>query len=89
MKRTNIILDEKVIREAQKATGIATVRGVVDYALQELLRHHRQRNLLKLRGRVQLLLASHAQTKKLDLLKLGGAWSGTATSTKWKTRNLE
>ena len=38
---------------AKKLTGIKTTRQLVDYALQELLRHRRQRDILKLRGNVE------------------------------------
>jgi len=38
MKRTNIVLDEELVAEAKKATGIKTTRELVDHALRELLR---------------------------------------------------
>ncbi len=53
MKRTNIVLDEKVVAQAKKATGIKVTRQLVDYALRELLRRRRQREVLKLRGKVE------------------------------------
>ena len=52
MKRTNVVLDEKVVGRAKKATGIKVTRQLLDYALRELLRRHRQRDILKLRGQV-------------------------------------
>ncbi|MCU0722165.1 MAG: type II toxin-antitoxin system VapB family antitoxin [Planctomycetes bacterium] len=52
MKRTNIVLDEKLLARAQAESGIKTARGIVDHALRELVRHARQRRLLRLRGRV-------------------------------------
>jgi len=51
-KRTNIVLDQTLVRQTKKATGIRTTRSLVDHALRELLRHERQRDLLKLRGKV-------------------------------------
>ena len=53
MKRTNVVLDEKVIDQAKKATGIQVTRQLLDYALRELLRHCKQRKILKLRGTVE------------------------------------
>jgi len=53
MKRTNVVLDEKVVDQAKKATGIRVTRRLLDYALRELLRHRRQRDILKLRGNVE------------------------------------
>jgi len=52
MKRTNVVLDEKVIDRAKKATGIQVTRQLLDYALRELLRHRKQRKILELRGKV-------------------------------------
>jgi Arc/MetJ family transcription regulator len=52
MKRTNVVLDEKIVGQAKKLTGIKVTRQLLDYALRELLRHRRQREILKLRGKV-------------------------------------
>jgi Arc/MetJ family transcription regulator len=35
--RTNIVIDEKLIREAMKATGLRTKRAVVEAGLQALI----------------------------------------------------
>ncbi len=53
MKRTNILLDEKLVREGMRTTGIKTRRALVDHALRELVRRERQTDLLSLKGRVQ------------------------------------
>ncbi|MBI4433021.1 MAG: type II toxin-antitoxin system VapB family antitoxin [Candidatus Omnitrophica bacterium] len=53
MTRTNILLDESLVGKAKHLTGLKTMRAVVDYALKEVVRHHRQRGLLKLEGRVR------------------------------------
>jgi len=52
MKRTNIVLDEKLLKDCLKATGIKTQRALIDYALRELLRHESQTKILELRGKV-------------------------------------
>jgi Arc/MetJ family transcription regulator len=52
MTRTNIVLDETLVRKCQKLTGIPTQRSLIDYALRELLRHGQQQKLLKLKGSV-------------------------------------
>ncbi len=52
MKRTNVVLDEELVGTAKALTGIRTTRQVVDHALRELVRHRRQRRLLKLKGRI-------------------------------------
>lgn len=52
MIRTNIVLDEKLVKDALKLTKIKTRRNLIDYALRELLRHEKQKELLKLRGNI-------------------------------------
>jgi Arc/MetJ family transcription regulator len=52
MKRTNIVMDEKLIKEGMKATGIKTRRALVDYALRDLLRRESQKRILELKGKV-------------------------------------
>lgn len=47
--RTNIVLDEELIREAQDLTALKTKKEVVDFALQELVKQFRCRKLLDLR----------------------------------------
>ena len=51
--RTNIEIDDDVMREAQRLTGARTKRDTVDLALRELVARHRQLGVLELRGRVQ------------------------------------
>jgi Arc/MetJ family transcription regulator len=51
--RTNIIMEEPLVYAAQKATGIKTKTGVVHYALREVVRRQRMKELLKLRGKVK------------------------------------
>ena len=53
MGRTNVVLDDALVEDCQKLTGISTRRSLIDYALHELLRHRRQRRLLELKGAVQ------------------------------------
>ena len=52
MKRTNIVMDEKLIKEGMKATGMKTRRALVDYALRDLLRRESQKRILELKGKV-------------------------------------
>ncbi len=50
MKRTNIVLDEHLIDNGMRLTGLKTQRELIDYALKELVRRKEQKSLLKLRG---------------------------------------
>ena len=52
MKRTNIVLDEKLVDNCLKATGIKTRKALIDHALRELLRHEQQTKLLQLKGKI-------------------------------------
>lgn len=50
--RTNIDIDDEVMREVQRLTGVPTKREAVDLALRELVARHRRLGFLELRGRV-------------------------------------
>lgn len=50
--RTNIVIDEQLIENCLKVTGLKTRRAVVDYALRELLRRERQAQIRELKGKV-------------------------------------
>ncbi len=52
MARTNVVLDEELVKECRRVTGIPTQRWLIDHALRELLRHERQKKVLELKGRV-------------------------------------
>jgi Arc/MetJ family transcription regulator len=50
--RTNIEIDDELIHEARRLSGVKTKREVVDLALRELVARHQRLGILKLRGRV-------------------------------------
>jgi Arc/MetJ family transcription regulator len=52
MTRTNIVLDDKIVAKARRATGIKTTRKLVDHALRELVRRRGQRKILALLGKI-------------------------------------
>ena len=51
--RTNIVLDEDLVREAQKLTALPTKKAVVDEALRTLIRLKKQETILSLRGKIR------------------------------------
>lgn len=51
--RTNIVIDDKLIARAQRATGIRTKKGVVEVALKLLLRLKQQETVKAWRGRLR------------------------------------
>ena len=48
--RTNIVLDDKLVKSAMKATGAKTKREVVDIALRQLVHAKPRKNILDLVG---------------------------------------
>jgi Arc/MetJ family transcription regulator len=48
--RTNIVIDEKIMKRAMKATGAKTKREVVDIALRRVVQAEAQLKLLELAG---------------------------------------
>ncbi len=51
--RTNIAIDDKLIAEAQRLTGVATKRETVDLALRLLVRLKREEAVSDLRGALE------------------------------------
>jgi len=51
--RTNIVLDDELVDEAMRLTGIETKRELVDHALRLLVDTRKRRSLLALRGKVR------------------------------------
>ena len=50
MKRTNLVLDESVLSEAQRLSGERTYSGTVMRALEDFVRRAKARRILELRG---------------------------------------
>jgi Arc/MetJ family transcription regulator len=53
MLRTNIELDERLVSEAMRLTGIKTKKELVNYSLKELVAKIKRRKMLELEGKVQ------------------------------------
>lgn len=52
--RTNIVMDDELVKEAFALTGVRTKRELVHLALRELVRQRRKRDLTELAGKVRL-----------------------------------
>jgi len=52
MKRTNVVIDEKLVSKCLNITGIKTFKELVNYSLNEILRHEKQKGLLGLKGKI-------------------------------------
>jgi Arc/MetJ family transcription regulator len=51
--RTNIVIDDTLMRDALAASGLSTKRAVVEAGLRSLVSLHRQAGVRHLRGRVK------------------------------------
>jgi len=51
--RTNIEVDDELIKEAQQLSGLKTKRAVVDAALRMVVRVQHQKDVLNLAGKVK------------------------------------
>lgn len=51
--RTNIEIDDRLMEEAFKLTGIRTKKDLVHLALQELIKVKKKKNLLDLSGKIE------------------------------------
>ena len=51
--RTNIVIDDKLMRDALRATGLKTKRETVELGLYTLLRLKKQAEIRRLRGKLE------------------------------------
>lgn len=52
--RTNIVLDDQLLAEAARISGIKTKKELVHEALRVFVATQKRRNLLDLRGKIEL-----------------------------------
>ena len=50
--RTNIVIDDKLMRDALRATGLKTKREAVELALRTLVRVNQQAKIRQFRGKL-------------------------------------
>jgi Arc/MetJ family transcription regulator len=50
--RTNIVIDDKLMKDTMKATGLKTKREAVELGLRTLLRLRQQEDIRQLRGKL-------------------------------------
>jgi Arc/MetJ family transcription regulator len=50
--RTNIVIDDRLMKDALKVTGLKTKKEAVELGLQTLVRLSRQADIKKLRGKL-------------------------------------
>jgi len=52
--RTNVLIDEKKLKAAKKEYDISTTKEIIDFALTEILKTHRRKKILNLKGKVKI-----------------------------------
>ena len=51
--RTNVVLDDELVKEGLKLTKLKTKKDLVNLALEELVARRRRKKILKLEGRIE------------------------------------
>jgi Arc/MetJ family transcription regulator len=49
--RTNIVLDDRLVKEAIKFAGVKTKKDLIDMALREFVQHRKRADIRELRGK--------------------------------------
>lgn len=52
-KRTNIEIDISLVKEAMQLTRQKTIKDVVNYSLQEVIKQNKKKDLLNLKGKIK------------------------------------
>lgn len=53
--RTHIVIDDQLMRECLRVTGLKTKREAVEHALRTVLRLHQQEEIRRFRGKLEWL----------------------------------
>ena len=53
--RTNVVLDDELVNEAIRLSGVKTKKEVISVALQEFVATRKRKNLLDLAGKINFL----------------------------------
>jgi len=52
--RTNIVIDDKLMREAFRYATVSTKRELVELALMEFVQNHKRRDIRELKGKIKI-----------------------------------
>lgn len=63
MLRTNVVLDEKKLKKAKKAFDLSTTKELLDFALDQLLKMQRRKDILNLKGKLKVDLDLRSSRK--------------------------
>jgi len=67
--RTNIVIDDKLMEQAMRLSGLSTKKDVVNSALREFVERRTRKNLAELQGKIQFAEGYDYKTmrKKRDI----------------------
>ncbi|HZX35496.1 MAG TPA: type II toxin-antitoxin system VapB family antitoxin [Thermodesulfobacteriota bacterium] len=51
--RTNIVLDDELVKEAIKYSEATTKKGLINEALKEFVESHKRKNLREIKGKIR------------------------------------
>lgn len=51
--RTNVVLDDALVKKALEYTGLKTKKDVIDHALRELVKRKAQKEIIRWRGKLR------------------------------------
>jgi Arc/MetJ family transcription regulator len=52
--RTNILLDDKLVKEAFRYTKVSTKKELINLALREFVENHRRKDMRELKGKIKI-----------------------------------
>ncbi len=53
--RTNVVLDDDLVNEAMRLSGIKTKKDIISIALREFVASRKRKNILELEGRIKFM----------------------------------
>ena len=75
--RTNIVIDDKLVADAMKLSGVKTKREVVELALRRLVSSVRRKDILDLVGQNMIAPDYDVRSVRARMGALSGARSGS------------
>ena len=75
--RTNIVLDDRLVADAMRLSGVKTKREVVELALRRLVNSVRRKDILDLVGQAMIAPDYDVRAVRSRMSTRGGARSGS------------
>ena len=62
--RTNIVLDDELVKESFKYTKVKTKKDLVNLALKEFIQHHSRKNISDIAGKIDFFDYDYKKMQK-------------------------